>query len=154
LRKAGRVISYPAGMATTWELLMKIAGVLEHRSTPSQDDVARDMVTDTSIGTVLYVAGGIPLDDRDDVYAALPALSDGELRGSGAADPSSCRASAVGGRMTASGCGRGSTKDMLVERRTPVRRPHPPLDRSRYCTVKGLLVASRVKPLLVNSRSS
>jgi len=54
---------------------MKIAGALERPSTVSQDDAAREMITNTPLGTILYLASGIPLGERAKVYAALPRLA-------------------------------------------------------------------------------
>jgi len=62
-------------MATTREWLMQIAGALEGRPTLPREDAAREMITNTPLGTILYLASGIPLGERDKVYAALPQLA-------------------------------------------------------------------------------
>jgi len=62
-------------MATTRQWLMKLAYVLERRSTVRWGGAVSEMITDTPLGTILYLVGGIPLAERERVYAALPVVA-------------------------------------------------------------------------------
>jgi hypothetical protein len=62
-------------MATTRQWLMKLAHVLERRSTVQWGDEVSEVVADTPLGTILYLVGGIPLAEREHVYAALPVVA-------------------------------------------------------------------------------
>jgi len=62
-------------MATTRQWLMKLADVLERRSALRWGDATSETITDTPLGTILYLVGGIPLAERQRVYAALPIIT-------------------------------------------------------------------------------
>jgi hypothetical protein len=62
-------------MATTRQWLMKLADILERRSTLRWGDATSEMLTHTPLGTILYLVGGIPLAERERVYAALPTIT-------------------------------------------------------------------------------
>ena len=75
-------------MATTRQWLMKLADILERRSTLRWGEAASEMLTDTPLGTILYLVGGIPLAERERVYAALPTITTNDFcRGHATAPP-------------------------------------------------------------------